>query len=175
MKRTGFTLVELMIVVVVLGILAAIAIAAYSRRGNSAKASEVPGMFAEIKRAQLAFQAENGYFLSTAAAETTVYPALAASGEPVRKKWDPAANSAWANLGVRPPDTWNYCGYSTMSGAAGVAPAGTYGKNIYNQQTPQTQWFYVVAICNLDNRVATNTVYVSSHDRETTVTYNDGD
>ena len=175
MKRTGFTLVELMIVVVVLGILAAIAIVNYNKRSASAKAAEVPGMFAEIKRSQLAFQAENGYFLSSAAAETTVYPVLLATGEPKKKKWEPAANSAWANLGVRPVDTWMYCGYSTVAGAAGVAPGGTYGKNIYNQQTPQTQWFYVVAICDLDSRAATNTVYVSSHDRETTVTYNDGD
>jgi prepilin-type N-terminal cleavage/methylation domain-containing protein len=175
MKRTGFTLVELMIVVVVLGILAAIAIVSFRKQGNSAKAAEVPGMFAEIKRAQLAFQAENGYFLSTAAAETTVYPVLLATGEPKKKKWEPAANSAWANLGVRPPDSWMYCGYASIAGAANVAPGGTYGKNIYNQQTPQTQWFYVLAICNLNTDVATDTVYVSSHDRETTVKYNDGD
>jgi prepilin-type N-terminal cleavage/methylation domain-containing protein len=175
MRRTGFTLVELMIVVVVLGILAAIAIYSYSKRAASAKASEVPGMFAEIKRAQLAYQAETGTYLSTSASETTVYPALLATGEPKRKKWDPAVGSAWANLGVRPPDTWNYCGYTTIAGSAGVAPAGTLGKGIYNNQTPQTQWFYVVAICDLDSRQATNTTYVSSHDREASVVRNDGD
>jgi len=175
MRRTGFTLVELMVVVVVLGILAAIAIYSYSKRAASAKASEVPGMFAEIKRAQLAYQAETGMFLSTSAAETTVYPALLATGEPKRKKWDPAVGSAWANLGVRPPDTWNYCGYATLAGSAGVAPGGAMGKAIYNNQTPQTQWFYVVAICDLNAARATNTIYVSSHDRETSVTYNDGD
>ena len=95
--------------------------------------------------------------------------------EPKRKKWDPPAGSAWANLGVRPPDVWNYCGYATIAGSAGVAPGGSLGKGIYNNQTPQTQWFYVVAICDLDARRATNTTYVSSHDRETSVIQNDGD
>ncbi len=175
MRRTGFTLVELMIVVIVLGILAAIAIYSFGRRAASAKASEVPGMFAEIKRAQLAYQAEMGTYLSTSAAETTVYPVLLATGEPKKKKWDPAVGSPWANLGVRPPDYWNYCGYTTIAGSAGVAPGGAWGKAVYNNQTPQTQWFYVVAICNFNAARVTNTTYVSPHDRESTVTYNDGD
>ncbi len=164
-----------MMVVVVLGILAAIAIVSYSRRTSAAKASEVPGMIAEIKRAQLSFQAENGYFVSTSASENTVYPVLLATGEPRKKKWEPAAGSPWDILGVRPPDSWLYCGYTTIAGAPNVAPGGTMGKAIFNNQTPQTQWFYVVAICDLNEKVATNTTYVSPYDRESTVVRNDGD
>lgn len=175
MKTRGFTLVELMMVVVVIGILAAIAVVSFTKRSASAKAAEVPGMFAEIKRAQMAYQAENGTYLSTAASETTVYPALLAAGEPKKKKWDPPANSAWAMLGVRPPDTWNYCGYASIAGAPNVAPAGSYGKAVYSNQTPQTQWFYVIAICDLNASAVTNSIYVSSHDRETVVQYNEGD
>ncbi len=51
----GFTLIELMIVVVILGVLAAVALPAYSRYTRRSKTAEVTGNIAKIYMAQVAY------------------------------------------------------------------------------------------------------------------------
>ncbi len=51
----GFTLVELMIVVVILGILAAVAIPAFSRYIKRSKTTEVAGNIAKIYQGQITY------------------------------------------------------------------------------------------------------------------------
>ncbi|MBN2724534.1 MAG: prepilin-type N-terminal cleavage/methylation domain-containing protein [Deltaproteobacteria bacterium] len=174
MKSSGFTMIELLLVVVVIGILAAIAIPQFNSQSKKAKASEVPGMFTAIKTAQFAYKSEYGMFLSTGSTETDFYPALLSSGEPVKKKWEPASSSKWVDLGVQPPDYQLYCGYVTIGGSAGTGPSGTHGQNIFRNTVPTKPWFYIVAACDLDGRPTTNTTYITSSDVEKTVTRNNG-
>lgn len=58
MKRNGFTLVELMIVVVVIGILASIATPQFTNALARARAAEVPLNLNKIKSAQESYRAE---------------------------------------------------------------------------------------------------------------------
>jgi prepilin-type N-terminal cleavage/methylation domain-containing protein len=54
-KNSGFTLVELMVVVIILGLLAAVAIPAFTRYIKRAKTAEAPNNIARIYQAQMTY------------------------------------------------------------------------------------------------------------------------
>ena len=68
MNRKGFTLVELMIVVAIIGILAAIAIPNFVDMQYRAKRAEVPSNVDGIKTAEIAYEASYDEFIDTLAA-----------------------------------------------------------------------------------------------------------
>ena len=59
-KIEGFTLIELMVVIVIIGILAALAIPKFTDASAKAKMSEAPTTLAGYESAQLAYVAEKG-------------------------------------------------------------------------------------------------------------------
>ncbi len=65
MNRKGFTLVELMVVIVIVGILAAVAIPKFTHASHKAKASEFPTILAQIFTAEAAYEAETGSFTTS--------------------------------------------------------------------------------------------------------------
>jgi prepilin-type N-terminal cleavage/methylation domain-containing protein len=64
LNKKGFTLVELMVVIVIIGILAAVAIPKFSVASDKAKASEFPTVLTSIYSAEHTYQAENGNFFA---------------------------------------------------------------------------------------------------------------
>jgi prepilin-type N-terminal cleavage/methylation domain-containing protein len=64
-KTKGFTLVELMVVIVIIGILAAVAIPKFLDASQKAKASEFPTLLTAIYTGQLAYNAEKGSYVTT--------------------------------------------------------------------------------------------------------------
>src|SRR5689334_20304201 len=105
MRARGFTLVELMIVVVIVGLLATVAFFSVRKYMNSARKTEVYAMFGEIRAKEEAYHAEFSRYVATGANETAYYPAP--NGTP--QLWAPPL--VWTQLGVNPGKNQVYCGY----------------------------------------------------------------
>ena len=66
LKSKGFTLVELMVVIVIVGILAAVAIPKFTVASHKAKASEFPTVLSSIYSSEHTWEAEQGVFHAAA-------------------------------------------------------------------------------------------------------------
>lgn len=180
LRRTrGFTLIELMIVVGIMGILAAVAVVAYRRYVSDARRSEVFAMIAALKSAEESYKAEfSAYYGTTSVGETDFYPVLRSSGtEPTPKRFDPTAagRTLWANLRVSPPSTQLYCGYVVVAGSANsFGLAGARGRTLFNNTPPQRPWYYVRAICDFDGKTTKDSEFETTFDSEIVFTDNDG-
>lgn len=134
----GFTLIELMMVVVILGVLATVAIAAYSRHVRNAHKTEVISDLSNLSLRQRSFRAVQGHFASTTNCEgaACTYPlasSIAAAQGPV--VWDVQSAEytldgqgdaeyfrgggplhGFDALRFLPDSGDSWCGYATLSG-----------------------------------------------------------
>jgi prepilin-type N-terminal cleavage/methylation domain-containing protein len=141
----GFTLVELMIVVVILGILAAIAIISFTKYIRRAKVSEAYAMLGEIRAKQEAYKAEFSQYADVSGSHS-VDAGQWPNSDPTTQKtaWgDPPV--AWKQLGVH-SDGPVYMRYRTAAGFPGEGIAGTSPPAVVNTD----HWWAARAAGDLD-------------------------
>jgi prepilin-type N-terminal cleavage/methylation domain-containing protein len=178
-REMGTTLVELMIVVVILGILAAIATVGYKRYVARARLSEATAMLAELSSKEQLYFMDTGGYVPVRAGDTTSVSAQPSPNENADQfiPTDPTIDTfesartphtiptpipvPWRRIGLRP--RWNqlYCTYLVNAGGANQAPIGTIGSSLWhdaagNPSAPAVPWFYAVAACNLNTSDGTS-------------------
>jgi prepilin-type N-terminal cleavage/methylation domain-containing protein len=161
------SLVELMVVVVIIGILAAIAVVGYRKYIARARLSEATAMLAEFAAKEQLYFLENGQFIEAHNDSATVL--FPSANENAGDFWpsDPSAyfDSArtpvniydgngnlpvsWRRLGVRPRWKQLYCTYLVNAGGPGNDPPPGMGQAMWGGVTPNVPWFYALAACNL--------------------------
>jgi type IV pilus assembly protein PilA len=174
--RQGFTLMELMIVVAIVGILATLAVFMFTRHVAKAKASEVPAMFAELKLREQQYHLENESFLSTGTSDTDFFPSATPPGSSPQS-FDITTDAEWQALRINPDKTQLYCVYVARAGAGGddTNVGSTASAAPFNLGTvPPINWFYLLASCDFDGDGTTSTYFTLS-DTEGTIVSNPGE
>jgi prepilin-type N-terminal cleavage/methylation domain-containing protein len=176
----GFSLVELMIVVVILGVLSALALPAYMRqryRGQAVEASEV---LSRVVAAQEAYRAE--FTTYSDASNDLTLTGVGAHTSGALGTWHPATGSglrnfytnlptSWNQLGVRPRELVRYS-YATCAGNPGVIPSLGPAGDLGYAALPLAQqgvWFFAAATGDLDANGVFSRYEVSSLQRGITV------
>jgi len=128
-NQKGFTLIELMIVVAIIGILAAIAIPNFLQYQLKAKTSEAKTNIGSIRTSQEAFKAEHDFYATCAD-----NPGVAGVGS-AKQAWSAAiavAGSGWPEIGYTPSGDIYYTSEVASGGTVSAAaiqgiPAGSCG------------------------------------------------
>jgi prepilin-type N-terminal cleavage/methylation domain-containing protein len=135
-EQRGFTIVELLIVIIVIGILAAITIVSYggvSQRANNSKASANSDSVQKIAEN---FYSENGYYPQTYASFSS---ALTATKLPATITFSPTLSAANGTTTVR----YEYCGAIASPPATGALGARIRHWDYVNSQVSTTDITYL--------------------------------
>jgi prepilin-type N-terminal cleavage/methylation domain-containing protein len=178
----GMSLVELMIVVVIIGILAAISVISYRGYIKHARKSEAVAMLAEFSSKEQLYFLEAGQYMEAHNGSVN-FPSVnenAAEFWPQNPDvtWDStrfpvAVNpvpASWRRLGIRP--RWNqlFCTYMVNAGPAGAALPGFVGPTQWGGVPPNVPWFYAFALCNFrgaagwDSNLGKENIFIVTHD-----------
>lgn len=123
-KQEGFTLIELMIVVAIIGILAAIAIPNFLQYQMKSRQSEAKTNLGAIRTSMTAFQAERGCYIGIPAWPTTNTPTT--TGKSVPTAWSTTTTPAPGNIADYCTGTFNAPATASFLDIGFVAAGNVY-------------------------------------------------
>ncbi len=186
-KARGFTLVEMSVTVVIVGILAMLATIGYRRLVTSSYLTEATRMVNAIRIAQETVRAETGVYVNLGLARMCPQNASAPASESARKYgWDPTCNSGsgpWSLLPVQTDGPVRY-GYGTVANTTPAQAVSGAVTGFWNGQingatvewpTPAPQnWYVIAARGDMDGNGVSSYVVGSSFSNEVWIE-NDGE
>lgn len=174
-RSRAFTLVELMIVVVIVGVLAMLALVGYRKLVLSAHSSEATMMVQSIRTAQEAYHAETQTYVSTSGSLTGgLYPN--ATPNNMKTAWGAGITGACPALPLSSPFCWSALplhvdsavmyGYATIGGQAGSvafpAVPNINGVPLVLPASAPMDWYFISAVGDVDNNGVQTTVIGTS-------------
>lgn len=143
-RQAGFTLIELVITVAIVGILAAIAIPSFSNYIKRAQAAEAPAFLGEIRQRQEAYRAEFGQYCDVSGGYPIGMHSPRGTGglDSDAYTW-PVDPGAWDQLGAQPDGAVRFT-YGVAAGVPMNAP-GALGF------TNTDFWWVAQAVGDLDD------------------------
>jgi prepilin-type N-terminal cleavage/methylation domain-containing protein len=194
----GFTLIEMMITVVIIGILAALGMVGYRRYVAKARSSEAVAMLAEMSSKEQLYFLEFAQYLPLVNSGAITPPAAsgAAVSETASQFYpsDPSVSGfdsvrtgtalgtlplSWTYAAIRPKDRVLYCTYFAGAGAAGSLPPASpaVGAGLLGTVAIGQPWYYVLSACNLSKTSsypAGVTVFSLTYNSPTMAVLNEG-
>jgi type IV pilus assembly protein PilA len=140
----GFTLVELLAVVAMIGVLSALAVVGFKKYMNSSRTADGRAIIAGIRVAQESFRAETLTYKSCSATLSDYYPASAPNGR--KRHWVQSSHSRfddWMSLNVVTDSPTAYV-FAVVAGAAGDKPPNTHTSYVPSWPNPTTEPWYVI-------------------------------
>jgi type IV pilus assembly protein PilA len=152
----GFTLVELMVVVAMVGILATLAVFGVKKYLNSSKSSEAIQMIGSIKAAQESYRSETFSYLDVSGAhalsQSTFYPTASPGTQSVQ--WGATGTAQgvnWQSLGVTADAPVRFAYGCAAGGSSDAVPAPLKNFTPTGWPGASTQpWYVVEALGDLD-------------------------
>lgn len=144
--ESGFTLMELMIVVVIVGVLSAVAIPTFTSYIYKSRTTEATSFLAEIRQRQESYRAEFNQYANVATPNPAVLPT---GGE--RTGWGAPPPVGWRQLGAA-PDAPTRFQFDTIAGfpndgvVGGLGGCGDASTGVTNTEF----WFVAQALGDLD-------------------------
>lgn len=169
-RRRGFTLIELMVVVVIIGILATVAGQSYKRFSRRARVQEAISLLGDIRIKQENYYQTYHRYVSTGASDADFWPKdvdwtklTTTWGIDCTKAGDVAANPGWCSLGAgyKFSDQINFqLLILARDPASPQVPPAQYVQNA------NVDWWYARARADFDVDGVFSNIYLSSEMRE---------
>ncbi|HEY6561631.1 MAG TPA: prepilin-type N-terminal cleavage/methylation domain-containing protein [Polyangiaceae bacterium] len=166
-SERGFTLIEMLTVVAIVGVLATLAVYGVQKYVFASKSSEAMTMITSIKANQEAFKDETFAYLNVSLGSFRLYPSQAPGR--FKSAWSQPTHpdfARWQQLGVDPNGPVAF-GYAVTAGAAGTSPTTLTTEEPLNYPVATTEpWYIVVARADHNGDGVRSLLVSSSFTRE---------